>query len=78
MQPLLKLEKKLLRRPIFLAILALPAIAQAESEATDDSHYQKKASNSVWEAQEIDPSFYEKPYRISLFNAQHCEDSERL
>ncbi|WP_022940047.1 DUF3943 domain-containing protein [Psychromonas hadalis] len=40
--------------------------------------YQIKATNSSWEEKEIDPSFYEDPYQISLFNAKNGEDSDRL
>ena len=67
--------------------LALSFIPQVFAENTTDESrfsensieiYQKKATNSSWEEKEIDPSFYDSPYRVSLFDSQSGEDSERL
>ena len=51
-----------------------------EKEANEFSTeiYQIKATNSSWEEKEIDPSFYDNPYQISLFNSKNGEDSDRL
>jgi len=37
-----------------------------------------KITNSLWNEQTIDPSFYDNPYQISLFYEENGEDSERL
>ncbi|MGB5446971.1 MAG: DUF3943 domain-containing protein, partial [Psychromonas sp.] len=68
----------LLRRSIYLLIAILPAPLLAEPDSAETVPYYTKASNSVWETKDIDPSFYDSPYTISLFNAQHGEDSKRL
>jgi len=37
-----------------------------------------EATNSFWEQFDVEDSFYENPYQISLFSPQHGEDEERL
>tara|TARA_R110001583_G_scaffold67490_3_gene192865 strand:+ start:6334 stop:7698 length:1365 start_codon:yes stop_codon:yes gene_type:complete len=67
----------------FSLSIAIPAFAEVTvvEEATNESKiipYQITASNSSWEDKEIDPSFYDNPYQISLFSPTQGEDSERL
>ncbi|WP_372882446.1 DUF3943 domain-containing protein [Psychromonas sp.] len=70
--------KKLCCPAIYLVMLTLPTPLLAEPDATETISYYTPASNSVWETKNIEPGFYDSPYTISLFNAQHGEDSERL
>lgn len=56
------------------ALIAEPSV----ETPVDNSPYQIQPTNSLWEEKDIDPDFYNNPYQISLFNAQHGEDSERL
>lgn len=60
---------------LYLSLFSFPATALADEEGTP---YQTKATNSAWETKEIDPGFYDSPYRISLFSPQSDEDNERL
>jgi len=43
-----------------------------------DNEYQTAFTNSAWEQFNVDDSFYENPYQISLFSPKNGEDSERL
>ena len=59
------------------------AIADTDLNTTQtstllESNYKTEASNSLWEDKNIDPSFYDAPYQISLFSPENGEDSERL
>jgi opacity protein-like surface antigen len=63
--------------------LAMPAFAEQALEEQELSEtqveiYQTKATNSSWEEKDIDPSFYDSPYQVSLFSSANGEDSERL
>lgn len=60
--------------------LPLPAFAENQPTLTENSIelYQIQATNSSWEEKDIDPSFYDKPFQVSLFSPQNGEDSERL
>jgi len=63
--------------------LVLPVFANNgldEPELSENSIeiYQIPATNSSWEEKDIDPTFYESPYQVSLFNSQNGEDSDRL
>ncbi|MEH6454064.1 MAG: OmpW family outer membrane protein [Psychromonas sp.] len=69
---------KFLNNAIYLALFTIPSAVFAEEKPSDDSPYEKKPTNSSWEELEIDESFYDNPYRVSLFNAQSGEDSDRL
>jgi hypothetical protein len=40
--------------------------------------YQITPTNSLWNDKNIDSSFYDNPYKVSLFYATHGEDSDRL
>ncbi|AGH81209.1 hypothetical protein PCNPT3_06345 [Psychromonas sp. CNPT3] len=40
--------------------------------------YQSKITNSSWDDKDIDASFYDNPFQVSLFNAKNGEDNERL
>ena len=53
-------------------------IATDKADDFKDLGYQVKATNSSWEQFNVDDSFYDSPYQISLFSPQHGEDSERL
>ncbi len=37
-----------------------------------------RVTNSVWSDLEVKPDFFANPYRISIFDEQHGEDSDRL
>jgi len=53
----------------------------ASKENEDDSHneeYEPAFTNSAWEQFEVDESFYDSPYQVSLFSPKNGEDSERL
>ena len=69
---------KFVKSAIYLCLFAIPSALYAEENTIDDNTYQKKPTNSAWEEKEIDVSFYDSPYRVSLFNAQNGEDSARL
>lgn len=61
----------------------MPALAEQPLEEQELSKntieiYQTKATNSSWEEKDIDPSFYDNPYQISLFSTTQGEDSDRL
>lgn len=71
-------QKKLLKTTLYLALVVLENSAYAESNTSQQDIYQITPSNSLWEEKEVDPGFYGSPYQVSLFNAQHGEDSERL
>jgi hypothetical protein len=43
-----------------------------------ESAYTIKASNSLWEDKDIDLSFYDAPYQVSLFAPENGEDSDRV
>ena len=71
---------------ISAALLSSSCFVQAEAEGpAQDSDttikeipYQIKATNSSWEDKDVDLSFYDSPYQVSLFSAKNGEDSERL
>lgn len=61
----------------------LPSFAEGLPEEKSESEnsiemYQIKATNSSWEEKDIDISFYDDPYQVSLFSPTQGEDSERL
>jgi len=62
----------------YLSIIAWPLIVSAEPQSVDDSPYHTKITNTAWETKNIDPSFYDTPYTVSLFDPQNGEDSARL
>ncbi len=43
-----------------------------------DAVYMNPPTNSTWESLEFDPTIYNRPYKISLFNPQNGEDKRRL
>jgi hypothetical protein len=71
-------SNKFVKNTIYLCLLAIPNFVYAEENTIDDNTYQKTPTNSAWEELDVDESFYDTPYRVSLFNAQNNEDSDRL
>jgi hypothetical protein len=74
----LLLKNNFIRSLTYLSIIALPVSVSAESDATIDTSYHTKVTNSAWETKDIDQSFYNSPYAISLFNPKNGEDADRL
>lgn len=57
----------------------LPAESQTdESDADEEKEYEPAFTNSAWEQFDVDESFYDSPYQVSLFSPKNGEDSERL
>lgn len=48
------------------------------SEEPGDTSFTNLPTNSYWEGLEFDPSIYNSPYKISLFNPQNGENKQRL
>ena len=64
-----------------LAIAGLPQASFAEENtqvAAPVAEYRILPTNSRWEEKQIDSSFYDNPYQVSLFSPKNGEDSERL
>lgn len=57
--------------------------AETDSEITENqssltSADKTLATNRIWEENTVDNAFYDNPYRVTLFNPQHGEDSARV
>ena len=67
-----------------IALIMLSALVVAEPADSPGpakpatTPYVNAPTNSHWEGLEFDPSAYDTPYKISLFNPQNGEDSQRL
>lgn len=55
-----------------------PAVVPFEKKSTAKTPYVNVATNSHWENLDFNPSIYDTPYKISLFNPKNGEDSHRL
>jgi hypothetical protein len=73
------------KNALFIGAILISSTAMADNdliapqlEQEYEISYQIQATNSLWEDKEIDPSFYDSPYQISLFSPQNGEDSDRL
>jgi len=71
-------RKKSLKTTLYLPLIALAYSASAESNTSPQDIYHITPGNSLWEEKSVEPRFYDAPYRVSLFNAQHGEDAARL
>lgn len=48
------------------------------AKAFENSEYINLPTNSSWEQFDVEDSFYEDPFQVSLFSPKHGEDSDRL
>ena len=80
-------EEDILKHLTYLMIfclsckIATPVYADdesTESNDTDESEYQVRDTTSHWPEGELPDYLKENPYRVSLFDPQNGEDSERL
>ena len=80
------LSKKSLIILVTFLLHVSSVFAQAENDSTgveevdrpDDSSFVNPPTNSYWEGLEFDPSIYNSPYQISLFNPKNGENKQRL
>ena len=61
--------------PETLAIDVKPEKKDIEKE---EAEYKTAFTNSAWEQFDVPESFYDTPYKVSLFSPENGEDSERL
>lgn len=47
-------------------------------QTKNDNEYEPAFTNSAWERFEVPDSFYDNPYKVSLFSPENGEDGERL
>lgn len=83
----MKIKLRVLSSLTFIA-LCLPAIANTDKSLEDtvkekqaleiEEVYVNKPNNSTWELKEVSSDFYDSPYQISIFSAEHGEDKARL
>lgn len=52
--------------------------ASKEKQEMEEKEYEPAFTNSAWEQFDVPDSFYDDPYRISLFSPENGEDGERL
>ena len=78
-------KKRLLRSSLFSSVFLLPSAyadvlteGPVQNQEVEEVPYQITPTNSLWEEKDIDPSFYDTPYQVSLFHAPNGEDSDRL
>jgi len=74
----IKSSKKAFFLSAILSSHAVMADSDLNTAAEPQENYQIKSTNSLWEEKEIDSSFYDNPYQISLFTPKNGEDSDRL
>ncbi|WP_019615550.1 DUF3943 domain-containing protein [Psychromonas ossibalaenae] len=69
---------RLLKNTVCFCLFYASSCLYAQENNGEEGPYQVKPTNSAWEEKQITPSFYDSPYRVSLFNAENGEDSDRL
>lgn len=52
--------------------------AKASATVMQEVEYETAFTNSAWEQFDVPDSFYDHPYKVSLFSPKNGEDSERL
>ncbi|WP_299793300.1 DUF3943 domain-containing protein [uncultured Shewanella sp.] len=61
------------------ALSACSGLVYATDKSDETAEiYRPSITNSSWEDTVRSPSVYEQPYKVSLFSAEHGEDSDRL
>ncbi|WP_025562252.1 DUF3943 domain-containing protein [Psychromonas sp. SP041] len=59
-------------------ILAEDVQAETTDSEEEEAKYKTAFTNSAWEQFDVPESFYDNPYKVSLFSPKNGEDSERL
>ena len=59
-------------------ILATDVQTEATDSEKEEAEYKTAFTNSAWEQFDVPESFYDNPYKVSLFSPKNGEDSERL
>jgi hypothetical protein len=73
--------RKIMRFSILVSLsISVPVLANDNfsDSGSNENTYHIQATNSSWEEKKIDPSFYNNPYKVSLFKPTQGEDSDRL